>query len=203
MKKIFSIFARNLVGPIFKRFFIEEVKGQENIPQNTTFILALNHQSYFDHFFVPVPIKEKLEKVHFIGKLESKWQTLQWGWFYWLTETIPINRKAEDKRRVLDKALEVLKREEIIIIYPEGARNKKRELLPGKTGVAELAIKSGAPVIPLGLIYKDNKPPALPVRLNIGQPLYFGKNENCQNLREITDEIMREIAKLSGKSYGN
>ena len=203
MKKIFSIFARNLVGPIFKRFFIEEVKGQENIPQNTTFILALNHQSYFDHFFVPVPIKEKLEKVHFIGKLENKWQILQWGWFYWLTETIPINRKAEDKRRVLDKALEVLKRGEIIIIYPEGTRNKKRELLPGKTGVAELAVKSGVPVIPLGLIYKDNKPPALPVRLNIGQPLYFGKNENCQNLREITDEIMREIAKLSGKSYGN
>jgi len=203
MKKIFSVFARNLVGPIFKRFFIEEVKGQENIPQNTTFILALNHQSYFDHFFVPVPIKEKLEKVHFIGKLENKWQILQWGWFYWLTETIPINRKAEDKRRVLDKALEVLKRGEIIIIYPEGTRNKKRELLPGKTGVAELAVKSGVPVIPLGLIYKDNKPPALPVRLNIGQPLYFGKNENCQNLREITDEIMREIAKLSGKSYGN
>ena len=203
MKKIFSIFARNLVGPIFKRFFIEEIKGQENIPQNTTFILALNHQSYFDHFFVPVPIKEKLEKVHFIGKLENKWQILQWGWFYWLTETIPINRKAEDKRRVLDKALEVLKRGEIIIIYPEGTRNKKRELLPGKTGVAELAVKSGVPVIPLGLIYKDNKPPALPVRLNIGQPLYFGKNENCQNLREITDEIMREIAKLSGKTYGN
>ena len=203
MKKIFSVFARNLVGPIFKRFFIEEVKGQENIPQNTTFILALNHQSYFDHFFVPVPIKEKLEKVHFIGKLENKWQILQWGWFYWLTETIPINRKAEDKRRVLDKALEVLKRGEIIIIYPEGTRNKKRELLPGKTGVAELAVKSGVPVIPLGLIYKDNKPPALPVRLNIGQPLYFGKNENCQNLREITDEIMREIAKLSGKTYGD
>jgi len=202
MKKIFSIFARNLVGPIFKRFFIEEIKGQENIPQNTTFILALNHQSYFDHFFVPFPIKDKLEKVHFVGKLESKWQTLQWGWFYWLTETIPINRKAEDRRRVLDKALEVLKRGEIIIIYPEGIRNKKKELLPGKTGVAELAVKSGAPVIPLGLIYKNNKPPALPVRLNIGQPLYFGKNENCQNLREITDEIMREIAKLSGKTYG-
>jgi 1-acyl-sn-glycerol-3-phosphate acyltransferase len=69
--------------------------------------------------------------------------------------------------------------------------------------VAELAVRSGVPVVPLGIIYKDNNPPALPVRLNIGQPLYFKKSENCQNLREITDEIMREIAKLSGKSYGN
>lgn len=213
MKKSFSIFARNLLGPVVKRFCIEEVRGKENIPQDTNFILAPNHQSYFDHFFVPFPIKEKLEKVHFIGKLESKWQTLQWGWFYRLAETIPINRKTADKRKVLDKAIEVLKRGGIIIIYPEGKRNKKKELLPGKTGVAELALKSGLPVIPLGLIYKDNKPPRLPVRLNIGQPLYFRKCENRQNFteahkedlcaryREITDKIMREIAKLSEKSY--
>ena len=203
MKRAFSILARNLLSPILKRFFIEEVKGKDNVPQNTNFILAPNHQSYFDHFFVPFPIKDKLEKVHFIGKLESKWQILQWGWFYWLTETIPINRKAEDKRKVLDIALEVLRKGGIIIIYPEGKRNKKRELLEGKTGVAELAVKSGAPVIPLGLIYKNNKPPAIPVRLNIGQPMYFRKSENCQNLREITDKIMREIVNLSGKSYGD
>ncbi len=202
MKKAFSILARNLLTPIIKRFFIEEVKGQENIPQDTNFILVPNHQSYFDHFFVPFPIKEKLEKVRFIGKLESKWQILQWGWFYWLTETIPINRKTEDKRKVLDKALEVLKKGGIIIIYPEGKRNRKKELLEGKTGVAELAVKSGKPVITLGLIYKDDKPPRLPVRINIGRPMYFGKSENCQNLREITDEIMREIARLSEKTYG-
>jgi len=134
--------------------------------------------------------------------LDSKWQALQWGWFYWLAETIPINRKAEDKRRVLDKALEVLKKGGIIIIYPEGKRNRKKELFEGKTGVAELAVKSGAPVIPLGLIYKNNNPPRLPVRINIGRPLYFRKSENCQNLREITDKIMREIAKLSEKTYG-
>jgi len=202
MKSTFAILARNLLGPTIKRFFIEEVKGQENIPQDTNFILASNHQSYFDHFFVPFPIRDRLERVRFIGKLDSKWQALQWGWFYWLAETIPINRKAEDKRRVLDKALEVLKKGGIIIIYPEGKRNRKKELFEGKTGVAELAVKSGAPVIPLGLIYKNNNPPRLPVRINIGRPLYFRKSENCQNLREITDKIMREIAKLSEKTYG-
>jgi len=202
VKKPFSIFARNVLSPLIEKFWIEEVKGQENIPQDTNFILASNHQSYFDHFFVPLPIRDRLERVRFIGKLDSKWQALQWGWFYWLAETIPINRKAEDKRRVLDKALEVLKKGGIIIIYPEGKRNRKKELFEGKTGVAELAVKSGAPVIPLGLIYKNNNPPRLPVRINIGRPLYFRKSENCQNLREITDKIMREIAKLSEKTYG-
>ena len=201
MKKPFSVFARNVLGPLIEKFCVEEIKGQENIPEDTNFILASNHQSYFDHFFVPLPIRDRLEKVSFIGKLDSKWQALQWGWFYWLAETIPINRKAEDKRKVLDKALEVLKRGGIIIIYPEGKRNRKKELLEGKTGVAELAVKSEAPVIPLGLIYKNNNPLALPVCLNIGNPMYFRESENCQNLREITDKIMREIAKLSKKTY--
>ena len=118
MKKPFSVFARNVLGPLIEKFCVEEIKGQENIPEDTNFILASNHQSYFDHFFVPLPIRDRLEKVSFIGKLDSKWQALQWGWFYWLAETIPINRKAEDKRKVLDKALKVLKRGGIIIITP-------------------------------------------------------------------------------------
>jgi len=186
-----------------EKFCIEEVKGQENIPKDTNFILTPNHQSYFDHFFVPFPLKDRLEKIHFIGKMEGKWQAFQWDWLYWLTETIPINRKAEDKRKVLDIALEVLKGGGIVIIYPEGTRNRKKELLKGKTGVAELAVKSEAPVIPLGLIYKNNNPPALPVCLNVGKPMYFRKSKNYQNLWEITDKIMREIAKLSEKTYGN
>jgi 1-acyl-sn-glycerol-3-phosphate acyltransferase len=200
MKKPFAIFARNFLGPLIEKF-IEEVKGKENIPKDTNFILAPNHQSYFDHFFVPFPIVDRLEKIRFIGKMDSRWQALQWAWFYWLAETIPINRKAEDKRKVLDIALEVLKGGGIIVIYPEGKRNKEKELLEGKTGVAELAVRSGKPVIPLGLIYKDNHPPQLPVRINIGQPLYFKRNDDNQNLKEITDKIMREIAKLSEKIY--
>ncbi|PJA83059.1 MAG: 1-acyl-sn-glycerol-3-phosphate acyltransferase, partial [Candidatus Nealsonbacteria bacterium CG_4_9_14_3_um_filter_37_29] len=53
MKKPFSIFARNVLGPLIEKFCIEEIKDKDNIPQNTNFILAPNHQSYFDHFFVP------------------------------------------------------------------------------------------------------------------------------------------------------
>lgn len=203
MKKLFAVFAKYLLAPAIRKFCIGEVKGQEYIPKKGSFILAPNHQSYFDHFFVPYVVKERLEKTRFIGKMDSKWQAIQWGWFYWLAETIPINRKSVHKRKVLEKALQVLKKGGIIIIYPEGTRNRKGELLRGKTGVAELAIRSGAPVIPIGLIYKDAKPPSLPVVLNIGRPLYFQKNKNYSNLREITDSIMRELARVAGKPYEN
>lgn len=201
MKRPFTILARLIIKPLLEKFAIKEIKGLENIPKEGSLILAPNHQSYFDHFFIPYLVKERLEKVSFIGKMDSHWQALQWGWFYWLTETIPLNRKAKDRRKVLDKALEVLRKGGIIIIYPEGTRNKKRELLPGKTGVAELAIRSGAPVIPIGLIYKDHQPPSLPVIINVGQPLYFRQVENSPTLREITDKIMEKLAELSGKPY--
>lgn len=201
MKSIFSLFARNLIAPIIKKFFIKKVRGEEFVPRTGGLILAPNHQSYFDHFFIPYLVKKRLEKVRFIGKMDSKWQALQWGWFYWIAETIPVNRKAEDRRKVLQKALEVLKKEGIIIIYPEGTRNKRKELLRGKTGVAELAIKTGVPVVPVGLIYRNHQPPSLPVSINVGQPLYFRNSQSPEHLREITNKIMKEIAKLSEKEY--
>jgi 1-acyl-sn-glycerol-3-phosphate acyltransferase len=200
MKPAFCFFARKFVAPIIE-FFVEEIKGKENIPQDTNFILASNHQTNLDHLFVPLPIKDKLEKAHFIGKQDNVLQFLLASWFYWLAETIPVNRKAKDKRKVLEKATEALKNGQIIIIYPEGTRNRKRELLLGKTGAAELAVRSGVPVVPMGVIYKDHRPRHFPLCLNIGKPLYFKEGLDYENLREITDKIMREISFLSGKPY--
>jgi 1-acyl-sn-glycerol-3-phosphate acyltransferase len=209
MKTFLVIFSKIFLKPIVEHF-LEKVEGLENIPKDKNFILAPNHESYFDHFFVPYLVKDRLKKIHFIGKLESKWDALRWGWWYWLAETIPINRKAKDKRKVLEKALDFLKKGEIIIIYPEGTRNKSNTLLLGKTGVAELAIKSGLPVIPVGLKYRPswqekerflfNKK----ITLKAGQPLYFSSKNDSENpfyLREVTNKIMREISKLTGKEY--
>lgn len=201
MKKYFSIFTRNVWVPIIKNYWIKEINGLENIPKEKNFIIAANHQTFIDHIFVGLPIKDRLEKAHFIGKLESFSQILMWGWFYWLADTIPIDRKSQDKRKVLDKAVEALKKGEIIIIYPEGHRNKNKELLTGKTGVAELTMRSQVPVIPMGIIYKDHKPPKFPVIINIGKPLIFSEDLNRDNLRKVTDEIMKEIASLSEKIY--
>lgn len=200
MKPAFCFCARKFIAPIIE-LFVEEIKGKENIPQDTNFILASNHQTNLDHLFVPLPIKDRLEKTHFIGKMDNLLQLLLAGWFYWLAETIPVNRKAKDKRKVLEKAIEALKKGQIIIIYPEGTRNRKKNLLSGKTGVAELAIRSGVPIVPMGVIYKDHKPKKFPLRLNIGEPMYFKEELSYEKLKEVTDKIMREISFLSEKPY--
>jgi len=200
MKPAFCFCARKFIAPVLENF-VEEIRGKENIPQDTNFILASNHQTNLDHLFVPLPIKDKLEKAHFIGKMDNIFQFLLAGWFYCLAETIPVNRKAKDKRKVLEKAIEALKKGQIIIIYPEGTRNRKKILLTGKTGAAELAIRSGVPIIPMGVIYKDHKPRKFPLRLNIGEPMYFKEELGYEKLKEVTDKIMREISFLSEKTY--
>jgi len=200
MKPVFCFCARKFLAPVLENF-VEEIKGKENIPQDTNFILVSNHQTNLDHFFVPIPIKDKLEKTHFIGKMENIFQFLLASWFYWLAETIPVNRKSKDKRKVLEKAIEALKNGQIIIIYPEGTRNRKKNLLPGKTGAAELAIRSGVPIVPMGVIYKDHNPRKFPLCLNIGEPMRFQGELSYENLKEVTDKIMREISFLSGKHY--
>jgi 1-acyl-sn-glycerol-3-phosphate acyltransferase len=202
MKPAFCFFARKVLKPIFSPH-IEEIKGLENVPKDTNFILAANHQSNLDHFFVPFPLEDRLEKVHFIGKRDNILEFLVASFFYWIAETIPVNRKAKDKRKVLEKAVETLKKGGIIIIYPEGTRNRKKEILEGKTGAAEMAIRSGVPIVPVALIYKNQEPRRLPLRIKVGKPLYFKQEMDYENLREATDKMMKEIYLLSERSVFN
>jgi 1-acyl-sn-glycerol-3-phosphate acyltransferase len=194
MTKAFCFFARKFIAPIVEGL-VKETRGLENIPSGN-FILASNHQSNFDHLFVPLPIKERLEKIHFIGKADNIIQVLFAGWIYWLAGTIPVNRKAKDKRKVLEKAVEVLEKGEIIIIYPEGTRNRKQKIMEGKTGAVELAIRAKVPIVPLALVYKDRKPRKFPLSIHIGKPMYFEGELGYENLRSGTERLMKEIYSL-------
>ena len=210
MKRSFSVFARFFLAPIIKKFFIEKVEGEENIPQESNFIIASNHQSYFDHFFVAFPLKDKLEKAHFIGKMESPLHPLLFGLIYFFAETIAVNRKSKGRRMVLKRAIEYLKKGEIIIIYPEGGRNGKKTLRKGKTGVAELALKTGVPILPIGTLNQRNGWKKV---IKIGKLIdtqdilkerdTFTPQEQEYELllRRVTDKVMKAISQLCGKRY--
>lgn len=198
MKPVFFHLARFFLAPILDKFFIEKIEGLENIPKENNFIVAVNHESNLDHFLIAFCLKDRLRKIHFIGKMEGLFQTILFWGFYFLTETISLDRRKKEKRGVLEKALVYLKKGAIIIIYPEGTRNKESSLKKGKTGAAELAIKSGLPILPMGLKKGEKK-----YFIKIGKPLFFEKNkeEDYLYFREMTDKIMKEIASLCGKRY--
>jgi len=210
MKRGFSIFLRSLLVPIIERFFIENIEGQNNIPQVSNFILASNHQGYSDHFLITIPFKDWLEKIHFIGKMETFLHPILFGPIYFFAETITVNRKSKKRREVLKKAVQYLNKGKIIIIYPEGGINKEKIIRRGKTGVAELAFKTRSPILPIGISTKKNSFKKI---IRIGKPIYFQNvigedtstfrrgQEYKLALRKVTARVMEAISKLCRKKY--
>ena len=196
MKKIFLWFSQKILAPLGERFFIEKIIGKENFPQKGGFIVASNHQSGWDHYWIGCALKKRLQDVHFIGALDSFkiFLITGGGLLYYLSDTIIINRKdKEKKKKALKKAVEYLKKGKIVVIYPEGDTNKKNYLLRGKVGVALLAKESSVPVVPLG-IKKEKK-----VILKVGKPLFFDQKKD--SLESFTSKVMKEISKLCQKPY--
>jgi 1-acyl-sn-glycerol-3-phosphate acyltransferase len=110
----------------------------------------------------------------------------------------------------LDTALEVLGRGEAFGIYPEGTRSRDGRLYRGRTGVAHLALTAGVPVVPVGLRGTEHLQPVgarfpriVPVTVEFGEPIQVaGRFEGVplgRARREVTDEIMAAIQRLSGQ----
>ena len=127
--------------------------------------------------------------------------------------TIPVDRTGgRASEAALNAGLKRLKEGQLFGIYPEGTRSPDGRLYRGKTGVARLALLSGAPVIPVAMIGTHAAQPIgqkIPSRTNIGmvigEPLdfsrYKGLHKDRYVLRAITDEIMYNLMLLSGQEY--
>ena len=136
---------------------------------------------------------------------------------YFITGVIPINRESEESRKkVLEEAVKVLRKGDILVIYPEGTRTRTGEIQKGKFGVAKIYLRTGVPILPVGikgvfeLMPSGKRIPKIKkiIEINIGKPLYFkeefekAKNLDCNSveyknlLQRITDKVMEEIKKL-------
>jgi 1-acyl-sn-glycerol-3-phosphate acyltransferase len=124
---------------------------------------------------------------------------------------VPVDRSdTKSALDSLDVALEVLRRGDAFGIYPEGTRSRDGRLYRGRTGVAQLALISGAPIVPVGLIGTEEIQPVgarMPrlakVTVRFGEPLdVVGEYDGVppgRARREITDRVMTEIQALSGQ----
>lgn len=201
---------KRLVCPISNRF-IRKLRGFENIPKDRNFIAAANHESYLDHLFVVCTLTRKLnKKIHFLSKKEHFDSPIKSAWHTY-AGAIPLDREAGGKE-ALRWAIKALKEGKIIAIHPEGTRTTTGKLMKGKTGIARLALEAKVPILPIGIIgtYKilpKGKfiPKLLRAEMNIGKLMYFDKyymkKVTKQLLRKVTDEIMKEIARLSRQKY--
>src|SRR5437764_4430130 len=134
--------------------------------------------------------------------------------FFVGTGTIPVYRSGgRAAQAAIETGLRILREGKLFGIYPEGTRSPDGRLYRGKTGVARLAVESGAPVVPCAMVdtFQFQPPgtiwpnPRFRPGVRFGEPLdfsrYHGQEADAKLLRTITDEIMQAIAKLSGQEY--
>lgn len=183
------------------RWRISKVTGLENLPQGGM-ILVANHQSWIDSILLGGALYRSIDKSIRPIAQSSKWRFLG---------AIPINEY--DKSKVIDIAAGYLQVGHPIMIFPEGNSNKNPELRTGKTGAARLALRSGAPVVPIGIqgtsgvkgwqsllwflqFWK-------PCRVTIGQPFTLPVQAPAtmthERLMAATEQIMEQISNISGK----
>ena len=203
-----------LLGPWLRLIFWPIVEGRENVPEHGPAIIASNHLSFSDSIFMPLMVKRK---VTFVAKAEyftgRGLKGLLTKWFFVGTGTIPVDRSGgRAAQAAIETGLRILREGKLFGIYPEGTRSPDGRLYRGKTGVARLALESGAPVIPVVMLNSDEVQPIgrlLPkirrVRIRFGAPMDFSRYAGMSGdrfiERAVTDEIMYELMELSGREY--
>lgn len=191
--------------------FRPKVKGLRHVPATGPVILAANHLSFSDSIFIPLVVPRKvtyLAKSEYFtgGGIKGKLQALT---FHSLGQ-VPVDRSGGRRSEAaLLTGLKILGQGDCLGIYPEGTRSPDGRLYKGRTGIARLAMESGAPVIPVAVADTDKVQPSgklIPsihrVSLTFGEPMYFtGDANDLQVLRDVTDEIMEKIQEMSGQEY--
>lgn len=183
------------------------VQGRENIPMEGPVIIAPNHASLLDPPLVGSSLprlattmgkNELFEKKHFGLKIL--------GYIIQHMGTFPVKRGAAD-RRAIRRALQVLEENGALVIFPEGTRTRTGELGKSELGIAMIAHRAKAPVVPAYIkgtagcfSYMQPKARLIKAEIHYGKPLYFeeeyARRGDRATLQQIADRIMEAIAHL-------
>lgn len=202
--------AMAVARPLFSALWRIRAVGVDNVPDSGPAILAPNHTSVIDSFFLPIALPRRIT---FVGKAEylDDWRT---RYLFPALGMIPIDRSGGDAaRRALDAAAGLLENGELFGIYPEGTRARDGFLHKGHTGAARLACRTGAPIVPVGILGTRliQAPdvllprPFMPAEIRFGRPIdpaRYGTSAGRKfRYRQITDELMYEIRALTNQDY--
>jgi 1-acyl-sn-glycerol-3-phosphate acyltransferase len=202
--------AKTVLSPVLRFGWKVHVDGLDNVPAEGPAILCPNHTSFIDSVFLPLVLPRRIT---YVGKAEymDDWKTKH---LFPAIGMIPLDRSGGSASdRALNAAARVLDRGELFGIFPEGTRSRDGLLHKGHTGPARLALRTGAPIVPVGLRgMRDIQPPNAkfpkPFKacsIAFGDPIsvtrYLDRVDDHLTLRQIIDEVMFEIRSLSGQDY--
>jgi len=204
-------FVKSFLTPILMLLFRPKVAGLRHVPNLGPVIIASNHLSFSDSIFMPLVVPRK---VTFMAKSEYFTSPGIKGFFkkiiFQALGQVPVDRSGGRRSEAaIRTGLKLLEEGQCVGIYPEGTRSPDGRLFKGRTGIARMAIDSGAPVVPVAMFNTAEIQPTgqvVPkvrrVEMVFGEPMYFnGDSSDLAYLRQVTDEIMRGIQKISGQVY--
>jgi 1-acyl-sn-glycerol-3-phosphate acyltransferase len=197
-------------APIQRMLWKVQVEGLHRLPPHGGAILCPNHVSFLDSAFLMMTVPRRIS---FVGKAEymDSWKT---KFLFPAMGMIPIDRSGgRSSEAALTAAADALERGHLFGIFPEGTRSRDGLLHKGHTGAARLALTTGCPLFPVGVIgTADIQPPDAKMpklfktaRIRVGQPIdltHYKRREGDHLVyRELTDELMYEIRELTGQQY--
>jgi 1-acyl-sn-glycerol-3-phosphate acyltransferase len=204
--------AKAVVAPTTRALWPLHVEGLHHIPAHGPVILASNHLSNLDPLFLSVVVPRP---VVFIAKKElfaegNLAQRLFTRALRAVGHVSVDRRPGQSAQEAMDRSLAVLAEGRVFGIFPEGTRSPDGRLYKGQTGLAWLALTSGAPVVPAALVGTNRILPAgrrIPsfrrIGVRFGEPVdlspWAGQAGRARARREATDAVMAAIQKLSGQ----
>lgn len=202
------------LAPALRVVYDPQITGAEHVPTEGPVILAANHVSFADEFFTPLAARRRVvyfAKAEYFTAPGLRGRAM--AAFFRGCGHVPVERAdTRSAASVIDIGVDVLAEGRVLGIFPEGTRSPDGQLYKFRTGVARLALRSGAPVVPVGLVgTRDVQGPdskrwhRASVEVNFGRPLEFGhladQERSARVLREVTESIREQICKLSGQTY--
>jgi 1-acyl-sn-glycerol-3-phosphate acyltransferase len=182
-----------------------EVEGLENLPEEGPVITAQNHMIFADTVLGAALIDREV-----VGMSKSEnYRFALLGLLFNLYGTFPV-RRGEVDRRALRTALRVLKEGKVLMAAPEGTRSRTDTLQKGRDGLTYIAVKAGAPMIPIAIWGQEKfweqikRLRRTKVKIVMGKPFIFEPGDGRlrrEQLTQMTHEMMYRIAALLPPEY--
>lgn len=171
-------------------WFNLKIEGRENIPKNKAFVYASNHRSYADPILVTLAGRGRFS---FMAKSELFKNKLFGGLIRYLG-AFPVERGKGDTAAI-ERAIENVQHGINLLIFPEGTRSKDGKVGRGKTGVALVAAKAGADVVPVGINFEGKLHFRSKIIVRVGKPIPAGTFALDADLtdREMLRSLKRDV----------
>ncbi len=193
MKEVFRRIIKFVLKLLVLIVYRPKIVGLENIEEGKPALICPNHVHALDSAVIVLTNKRKISVL-------AKESLFKNGFVKWLADVfgiypVKLGNKSMESVKV---SLKLLKNNELLLLFPEGTRNGMAKGVKPKDGAVKLAIKSNAPIIPVGVqgdfrFFKK-------VKINIGKPIYYNVSKEDANSKEVldklTEELMLEIVKL-------